>query len=209
MTPDDAKLSTTSIVLAGGAASRMHNQDKGLLTLNNKTLISYVVQRITPQTETLIISCNRNTDQYKLFGYLTVQDIKDTAHNPIEQRFNGPLAGILSGLMHVKTDYTFIAPCDSPNVPNNIVFTLYHALLNAEADIAIPFDGLRTQPLFILFKTELREDLENFILNGGKSVYKWINRHRSVQVDFSLSPDSFLNINTPEELKTIEEKHLT
>ena len=187
----------------------MHNQDKGLLTINKKTLISYVVQRIAPQTKTLIISCNRNTEQYKLFGYLTVQDLKDIAHNSTEQRFNGPLAGILSGLMHVKTFYTFITPCDSPNVPRNIVFTLYHALLNTEADIAIPFDGLRAQPLFILFKTELKEDLENFIINGGKSVYKWIDRHRSVQVDFLLPPNSFLNINTPEELKTIEGKYLT
>ncbi|MBV1874653.1 MAG: molybdenum cofactor guanylyltransferase [Gammaproteobacteria bacterium] len=198
MTLNKAKLSTTGIILAGGAASRMHNQDKGLLLLKQKTLISYVIHRIAPQTKTLIISCNRNIPHYKLLGYPTVQDI--------EQQFNGPLAGILSGLAQVKTSYTFIAPCDSPNIPENIVFKLYHALLNADADIAIPFDGIRTQPLFILFKTALKEDLESFIMDGGKAAHKWINRHRSVKVDFLLSDDAFLNINTPEELKNFERK---
>ena len=94
------------VILAGGLARRMDNADKGLVILNSKPLVSYVISALNNVVDELYISANRNIDTYKNFGYPVIKDQT--------QDFSGPLAGILSAMNRTQADVLLVAPCDSP-----------------------------------------------------------------------------------------------
>ena len=50
----------TGLVLAGGRARRMAGRDKGLIELAGRPMVHWVVQRLVPQTASVLISANRN-----------------------------------------------------------------------------------------------------------------------------------------------------
>ncbi len=62
-------MNITGVVLAGGKASRMGGQDKGLVTLHGKPLWQHVADRLQPQVSTVAISANRNIPVYQASGF--------------------------------------------------------------------------------------------------------------------------------------------
>ena len=57
----------TIAILAGGRSKRMSGNDKGLILLNNKPLISYVIDTFSGATKNLLINANRNQQKYQKY----------------------------------------------------------------------------------------------------------------------------------------------
>nr|MBX2846937.1 NTP transferase domain-containing protein [Acidiferrobacterales bacterium] len=74
-----------AIILSGGKGSRLGGVDKGLKMHNGKALVAWVIEAITPQVGTIVISINRNHEHYKEFNLATVFDQGD-------DEFSGPIA---------------------------------------------------------------------------------------------------------------------
>ena len=190
----------TGLILAGGRAQRMGGIDKGLIPFHGKPLIEAAIARLKPQVQTIVINANRNITKYATYGYPVIMD--ETPD------FSGPLAGFSVGLKACKTPYLLTAPCDSPLLPNNLAeqliaemergdFQLVYASSN-EAD-----DKVWAQPVFCLMRTNLQESLEQFLQKGDLKIDRWFKELRSSTVIFD-NPQSFSNVNTPEELKALE-----
>lgn len=79
---------TSWVILAGGQASRMGGQDKGLIQLNGQPLVQHVIDKLAPQTPTLLINANRNQSQYQQFAPVISDEFPD---------YPGPLGGIHAG----------------------------------------------------------------------------------------------------------------
>ena len=187
----------TGVILAGGLARRMGNRDKGLVEFNCQPLVSYAIQAMRPVVDELILNANRNLDDYRRFGLPVVPDQNDN--------FDGPLAGILSGMMVAQSGILLISPCDSPYFEARHFRTLLAAREEHDADIAVAFDGERIHPVFLALKVDLMTELQAYLLNGQRKVETWLALHKPVQVDFSGEPDIFRNINSLVELKALEE----
>ena len=99
-------MAISSIILSGGRATRMGGVDKGLVLLQQQPLVKYVISRLTPQVDEILINANREIAQYQHLGYEVLQD--ETSD------FIGPLAGFSLGLKHSKYEYLLTVPCDSP-----------------------------------------------------------------------------------------------
>jgi len=187
----------TAVVLAGGRATRWDGRDKGLIQVSGRAMIEHVLDALAPQVERVIISANRNLDAYRAFGLPVVTDAS--------RDFLGPLAGIASGLAAARTEWIAIAPCDSPLVAVDFVHRMASACKDGErADIAVAHDGERIQPLFAMIRRDLLEHLDAFLESGGRRVDRWHEQQQMQLVDFSDSPDSFLNINRPEDRDVLE-----
>ncbi|MGE5945425.1 MAG: molybdenum cofactor guanylyltransferase MobA, partial [Betaproteobacteria bacterium] len=120
------RLSVTGVVLAGGMGRRMGGVDKGLLELRGRPLAAWVVDRLRPQVDHLLINANQNRERYAEFGCPVVADeIPD---------FAGPLAGLHAALSAATTPLVATAPCDSPFLPETLVSRLFSALTAAAAD---------------------------------------------------------------------------
>ena len=190
------KENITAVILAGGRARRMEGQDKGLLKIHSRTLIEYVINAIKPQVKTILINANRNQPQYRDYGYTVIEDNIG--------KFYGPLAGIASALEKAKTDYVVAVPCDCPLLPATLVSRLYSALQSNNGELSVAHDGQRLQPVFALLRKELLPSLLAYLEGGERRVDAWYGQHNPTIVDFSDTSDSFININSCDDIKEVE-----
>jgi molybdopterin-guanine dinucleotide biosynthesis protein A len=185
--------SVTGVILAGGRATRMDGEDKGLVLLRNRPMIQWVLDRLSPQVSKILISANRNKPQYAMFGHPIVAD---TATD-----FRGPLAGIAAALAQADTPWLVSVPCDSPLIPLDLVGRLHDRVICGGARAGVAHDGQRLQPVFTLVHRDLLTDLVSYLQGGERKIDRWLQRHAFRTVDFSDSEEMFLNINTPVELQ--------
>ncbi|MBU2570678.1 MAG: molybdenum cofactor guanylyltransferase [Gammaproteobacteria bacterium] len=188
----------TGVILAGGLARRMNNQDKGLVLFHRRPMVSYAIDSIKPLVDQVIINANRNLDAYRHFGLPVVSDQNGN--------FEGPLAGILSAMTYTDTELLLVLPCDSPLITTDHLQRLLKAGLNPKIDVAVAFDGERLHPVFLAIKTTLESSLKNYLGSGERKIDRWLMKHRMTQVDFSDDPEVFVNVNTLAELSELEEQ---
>lgn len=182
----------SGVVLAGGLARRMGQQDKGLVLFKRRPLIAYALSALAPLVDELLISANRNQDIYRQFGYRVIGD-----NNPT---FDGPLAGILAAMQTARNPLLLVTPCDSPLVKTEHLQRLLAGLQDQDADIAVVWDGERLHPVFLALRTTLQADLDAYLQQGERKLESWLYRHQWVKVNFSDQAQLFANINSQEEL---------
>ncbi len=188
----------TGVVLAGGRATRMGGVDKGLVPVNGKPMIEWVIELLRPQVAELLVNANRNLDRYRQFGCPVVDDG--------DREFRGPLAGIASGMRAAATPYVAFVPCDSPLICSELVPRLQAALSKEDARIAVAHDGERLQPVFALLERSLLDDLVRYLDDGGRKIDRWYSEHGYACADFSDVAESFSNVNAPDEKRALEER---
>lgn len=192
----------TGIILCGGQGTRMGGVEKGLMSLQEQTLLAHSIARLQSQVEHLLINANRRREDYVTYGYPVVADI-------IQENIPasvGPLGGILAGLIACTTPYLACIPCDAPCFPNDLVSQLSQSLIanNVTSTYAIAPDASgqeRPQPVFCLLKVEgLRESLERYLQSGERKLLKWLQTTPYSTAHFS-DAQAFVNLNTLEELQ--------
>jgi FdhD protein len=186
----------TGVVLAGGRARRMGGTDKGLIPFRGRPLVAYALEALDAVAGRILINANRHRDEYARFGYPVVADATD--------RFDGPLAGLLSALRVAETPYVLTVPCDSPRMSGRLLGRLWTTLQESGAELCAAHDGERLHPVFLLAERRLMDDLERYLASGERKIDRWLHRHRLALADFSDHPELFANVNTPEELAELE-----
>ena len=207
-----------AVILAGGRGARMGGVDKGLEMFRGQPLFAHALARLRAQTVgapgLIAINVNRNLADYAAHGVPVWPDAL--------QDFAGPLSGFLAALDHCAqtahhTEYLLTVPCDSPLFPLDLLQRLAGALENGQADIAmasapeVQEDGslrVRTQPVFCLMRTTLRDSLKDFIAVGGRKIDTWTVQHHQIIVAFDRpqdDPKAFINTNTHRELQALEQ----
>jgi len=184
----------TGVILAGGLGTRMGGCDKGLQLYGGKPLAAHVAERLRPQVDTLLINANRNAADYAHLGYRVIADAITG--------FVGPLAGLHSALSLATTPFVVTAPCDSPQLPHDLVQRLHAHLIHADAPLAIARAGGRIHPVFCLCRRELHEQLNRYLLDGGRKVAYWCANMGGIEVDFDDCADAFANFNTLADLSS-------
>lgn len=180
-----------AIILAGGKSSRM-GQDKGLMLLNNKPMITHLLDTVKNITNNIIIVSNNK--EYKPFGFEVYEDlIKDA----------GPLAGIYTGLTYSTFENNIVLSCDVPFVSENLLkFLIQNSSL---FDVTIPKNNEKTHQVIgvynksciPVFKNELEQHQRKIKLALSKVKLNIIDANR-------FSTKEFLNINTPNELNEVQ-----
>ncbi len=183
----------TGIVLAGGMGRRMGGVDKGLVPFRGRALVSHVIDRFSPQVDTILINANRELDRYQQFGYPVVSDAISG--------YAGPLAGLHAGLRQATTPLLAAVPCDTPFLPADLVARLTDALHTQQAEIAVAKTGNQLHPVFCLCNTSLRDHLARFLESGGRKMETWYKTLKFVEVPFDDQEQAFANLNTLDELE--------
>ena len=184
----------TAIILAGGKSSRM-GSDKGLVLLNGKPMISYIIEILKKmQIPIIIISNNEN---YKQFGLPVFADI-------IKEK--GPLGGIYTGLKNSKTESNIIVSCDVPFLSNRII----ELLINKDNGypISVVQSNGKTHPLIGLYSKKIVKKLFETILMEKLKVRSFIDEFQLNTIELDKQEileyeNEIRNINTQEELKII------
>ena len=200
--------------MAGGRGSRLENKDKGLVHLQNKTLVEHVIKRIAPQVNQLSISCNRNQEQYQTILDQNLNGFHDSSKNQCltdnDDQFAGPLAGIARFLPDSTHDYLFICPCDTPLLPSDLVMRLLGHLQETGAQACFPCDTNQKHPLILLIKRDIAQLsmtrlLSNSPLSSTRSpsVRDWLAHLDSSELFCDDESLTWSNINNRNELEKI------
>jgi len=197
-------MKVSALILAGGRGTRMGRVDKGLQPFRGGTLASHVLQRLAPQVENVVINANRNLPAYSALGVPVLPDELTG--------FEGPLAGVQTGLRHCATELLVTAPCDSPFLPTDLVQRLHDAMEEQGADLAVAATletdetgNTHTQlhPVFSLMRKSALPQLDAYLSTGARRMDGWYKAIKVAEVLFN-DAAAFRNINTLDELQKEE-----
>lgn len=185
-----------AVVLAGGRARRFGGRDKGLIPLNGRPLVAWVLQRLEGQVQDLVLSANRNLAEYAALGHPVAADaIPGQA---------GPLAGIYTAAQGMKCEWVLTAPCDTPFLPLDLASRLLAHARGAGAQAVFAADDAQLHYSVMLFRRTLVRELRDFLHMGGRKAREWLLRVQAEPVLFQDDPYAFFNVNTPEDLARAE-----
>jgi molybdopterin-guanine dinucleotide biosynthesis protein A len=190
------KYNLSGIILSGGKSIRM-GENKAFIEVEGIPIIRRIYNLFEKLFEEIIIV----TDQRESFLDFNAKIYADLFPH------RGVLGGLYTGLFFSHFHYTFCVACDMPFLKESIIQFLIKNI--GDYDVVVPKtkDGL--QPLHSIYSKNCLEPIEKII---GKNQYKVIDLYPMVRVniimenEFSyLDPtnESFINVNTPEELNSI------
>jgi molybdenum cofactor guanylyltransferase len=190
-------------VLAGGSSSRF-GEDKGMVTLAGKPLISHVVdviQRIVDET-IIVTSSAERVAKYETIVADSVKFVEDTRES------NGPLIGALTGFGVASGKYALVLPFDTPFISREVVSLLFELCIGRSAVIPRWPNG-QIEPLHAVYQVQLAMvAAEAAVAEGRLDMRGMIERMRGVRFvstiaiqEFDPELKVFFNINTPLDLK--------
>jgi len=195
-----------ALILAGGKSKRI-KENKALIRLGDKPLLLYVIEKIRELTQetVVVVGKNDNLADYRSFLPPSVTILKDTVTGM------GPLAGILTGMQNMRSEYAVVLPCDSPFIKREVLTYLFRMVQGADA--AIPrWPNGNIEPLHAVYRVSAAipaakaalERRELFILDMIKRLNRvvYVDTEEIRKIDEELM--TFFNINTQEDLIAAE-----
>ena len=193
-----------AIVLAGGRSSRLGKIDKAFLDMTGKMLIQHVVSRISFLSPNIVVVFQKPFDEnrFKTMPLSNVSFTKDVHEG------KGPLAGIISGLRNLQTEYFVLTPCDTPFINMDVIEFLFQEARQYDAAIPMRSNGY-LEPLQAVYKSDItlkaawdaieHDELSIFdmIRRLGKVNYVAVDKIKRRTLDI----DTFFNINTYSDLE--------
>jgi molybdopterin-guanine dinucleotide biosynthesis protein A len=186
----------TGIILAGGKNTRM-GVNKAFLEVDGIRLIDNILSVYRKIFSEIIIVTNDPLSYIEFPDTVVVTDI---------YKGKGSLGGIYTGLFYAKNDYSFAAACDMPSL--NIDFILFMIGRIDKYEIVVPELPEGFQALHAIYSRRCLPAIKKMILADKLKIaglYKEIRTLKITQEQIRpFNPDGrlFLNINTPEDLKS-------
>lgn len=176
----------------------MQGRDKGLLPFQGRALIEHVSEHLRPQVEHLCINANRHLETYRAYGYPVFEDSWPD--------YQGPLAGFYSALQACDGDWFCIVPCDTPDLPSDLVVRLCATATQQQVPLVTVSDGQRLHGTICLLHRQCEAALLSYHQQGGQRVQEWIRQQAHAVVDYSDHPEALININQPDQIPDKTEK---
>jgi len=150
----------TAVILAGGKSRRMKGH-KALLPVSGLRLIEKVARNIEDYFQEILISAHSK----ELFDSLPYRVVIDN------QRDQGPLMGILSGLQACATPVNFVIACDIPEIDTS--FFQQMITYTGEYEIVVPVTGEnKFEPLFAFYNKNLIPRIEDLLNHQTRQIIK-------------------------------------
>jgi molybdopterin-guanine dinucleotide biosynthesis protein A len=180
-------------ILAGGKSSRM-GADKGLLLIEGKQMIQYVIEQMQAIFENLVIVSNN--PEYEKFGLEVIPDrIKNI----------GPAGGIYTALSHSSTKLNFIVSCDMPFITKEAIdFMVRNSI---ESQIILLENQEKLEPLFGIYAKDCEAVWLKLIQQNTIKLQEMVSHFNlkifPVENNEIFKGTFFKNINTKEDFENI------
>jgi len=192
----------TGIILSGGKSSRM-GKNKAFIEVDGVPII----QRIHTLFKTLFSDIIIVTNEVELFKNFEAKIQRDLIPG------QGALGGLYTGIYYSSFPHAFCVACDMPFLKGPVIRYLVEKM--ADYDVVVPRteDGL--EPLHAIYSKNCLDPIRKIMEHKQFKVldfYPMVKVNIVEESEFrSLDParESFLNVNTPEELRLVKKpKHV-
>ena len=193
------KRAMTGIILSGGKNIRM-GENKAFLEVGGKTIIDRTAELFQEIFSQVILVTNDPLP----YVYLDLEIVTDLI--PI----SGSLIGIYTGLFYSSNTHCFVAACDMPFLSKKVVE--YMIAMKESYDVVIPHLEDGYHPLHALYSKRCLKSIEELINGDNLKIIDFFNKVKVreitpdelIPIDHAMN--SFLNINTPEDLETLNNR---
>ena len=182
------------LILAGGKSGRM-GCEKSTLLLGDKTFSRHIADAMGEYSEKLFSTNGAEVPE----GFIAVADDPDL-------KWNGPAAGIISGLEAAKSEWLMVVPCDAPNVDASVAMELWEVASKLEKPVpvlAANTGGI--EPLIALYPRAVAYTMRQKLTSGIRKVLDVIADTGYVLVP--MDDKKLVNINWPEDYMAVKEKY--
>ena len=191
----------TGIILSGGRSTRM-GENKAFIQIEGVPIIQRILALFRELFGEIIIV----TNQEELFEKIDARIVVDLLPNA------GALGGLYTGLFFSSFRYSFCVACDMPFLNGSLIKHLSGRLQGYDVIVPRTRDGL--QPLHAYYSRDCIEPIKKLMQEGKHKIIDFypmvkLNVIHEDELD-ALDPDgeSFININTPEELDSIQRRRI-
>lgn len=191
------------VVVAGGFSTRFEGGDKAVADLAGTPMVRRVADRLVPAVDRLVVNCR--DEQVP-----AIEDALAGYPNPVALAVDpdpdeGPMAGIMTGLRGVESEYAAVVACDMPYVSAALVEYLFERA--AGRDAAVPqVEGEWYQTTQAVYRAAAMADAcERALARGEQKILAplddldWVVVPED-EVERVATAESFRNVNTREEL---------
>lgn len=189
-------MKVTSIILAGGKNLRL-GRSKALETLDGKSLLERVIERLRPLTNQILIVASREQFELPVAGEAEI--LVDIYPD------KGPLGGIYTGLLASQSPRSIVVACDMPFL--NTELLRYMLRLSRDFDAVVPrLEKGMIEPLHAIYSRNCLDNMKKRLERNQLKVHSFLNTVRVRYVERAesqrLDPEllSFFNINYQSDL---------
>ena len=191
------KQPVTGIILAGGKNIRM-GESKAFLEIAGQRIIDRTVELFKGIFSQVILITNTPLE----YSYLDIEIVIDIVPK------RGALIGIYTGLFYSSHPYCFVTACDMPFLNRKVIEHMI--TISKDYDVVIPHLPDGYHPLHAIYSKKCMKSIEKLIHEDNLKIIDFFDKVKVKEVTTddinSLDPtlNSFLNINTPEDLTRIK-----
>lgn len=182
----------SALILAGGKSLRYGGENKALIALGGKSILSLQLEVLKPIFSQIIVVGNRN-EELKAYS-------SDVLFAPDLFIDFGPLAGIYAGLIKADHEFCFVFSCDMPFLNASLIKKMINIFRSSNADILLPSRDGKIEPLFAVYSKNLAPLLKIHIENReGNSIRSFVfkNNFEYLELDDTVENSKcFYNINS-------------
>lgn len=195
-------MKTGCIILAGGKGRRL-GREKAWVELRGISLLQRAVSNLEFLNSEIVIVKAAGQKLPHLSAGVNLKLVQDSVEG------KGPLAGILSGLVNSKYGHNLVLACDMPLLNKDLV--KYMASVAAGYDAVVPCSGKLLEPLQAIYSKSCILEIEKLLTQDTLKIdilFSKVNTRlvESTEIErFDAAHLSFMNINTPADLKKAEE----
>ena len=189
-------MKVTSIILAGGKNLRL-GRSKALETLEGKSLLERVIERLRPLTDQILVIISREEFDLPVAGEAEV--LVDIYSG------KGPLGGIYTGLLASQSSHSILVACDMPFL--NTELLRYMLRLSRDFDAVVPrLEEGMIEPLHAIYSRSCLDNMKKQLERNQLKVHSFLDTVRVRYVERAemqkLDPQllSFFNINYQSDL---------
>ncbi|MCM3755957.1 molybdenum cofactor guanylyltransferase [Sporosarcina aquimarina] len=179
------------IVLAGGQ-SRRYGSPKAFATHNGKCFYEYAIAALTPHCKQVVVVARPEDVNRFPSTWHVVTDLQEFAGQ-------GPLAGVLTGMNTIQSEWYAVLPCDVPFADDSIIRELMNHRTGYTA-VAIEEVG-KLHPLLSIWSKEAEPMIRSSLEMGNRSVRPLIQHWVDGQALLGKKPSLFVNVNSPGQLE--------
>lgn len=191
-----------SVVVQAGGESRRMGRDKALIPFLGQPLIQWVVNRVQPIADELLVTSN----QPETYAFLGVPVHPDLLPG------KGVLGGFYTALSLAQHPLVAIIACDMAFVSSKLLAAERECLFEEAADAVVPQTRDGYEPFHAVYRREpclaaVKSCLEAGLMRADSWYTRVRTRFFRTEEIMAVDPhlDAFININTPEELAWAED----
>jgi molybdopterin-guanine dinucleotide biosynthesis protein A len=187
----------TSIILAGGKSLRL-GQSKFLVTIGGKSLIQWVLDRLTVLSTEIIIATARG-QAIPCSSAARIRTVADIYPG------KGPLGGIYSGLIASSSARAIVVGCDMPFL--SVSLLEYMAQTVADFDLTLPKIGTMVEPLCAVYSKSCLAPIQQLLAQNALQIVRLFSMVKVKYIEedeinrFDPEHLSFFNINSQIDLE--------